>query len=1071
MILLGILVWRGSFTQSDVDKGLIALNDAYRSQRPVEGRVSNLDYAPFITPRGNESVPVNEFERDRADRLLSDALKADAGPRSYHAIGKLYLLKRDFAAAINYFEQARQGDPKNPQIYADLGAAYLEKGKLELEAGKNDEKSPDAGKGSEDLARSLEYLTQALELNPNLLEALFNRALVHQYQQLDGQAEADWRLYLEKDPGSPWTDDARQKLKRLEEKKLKSQKSDDTVEKFITAYTTGDEQGAWDIFKRNTNKITEELINGVLASDAHSAQSLAALNYLGQLQIRKTRDAFTGDLAAVYASATPQTQATLVKAREQMTRGLQLVRQSNFGDAMSLFNSARTIFEKVGDLPEALAAGATIAQAAALQPDLRRGQEILASVIPDAEARNYHWLLAQCLTRQAHIESNLNNYSKGINDANRALQLFQGLDDANGVLSSYLVLAGFYLFLNDSKTSFSYLERALNLHETQPAPLTEVWPMYITFSLNLTARKLYRAALDYQKEALQLGSELNSPLLISRSHQYLGISYGSLQQFDLALQHARLAYEVGRSRAEERNGQSMMANASLKLGDLYRARGDPTSALAAYEESLRLYDGLNFAHYSYTAHKGKFLSYLALNNADLASQELQTVLRLFDDYRERILWERQKIFFFDREQDTYDLAIDFTYFRLGDKWRAFDYSEISRARNLRELMHHGAEVARSHGGLDLKTGEAKDAQRVAPLSARQIQQLLPEEVQLIQCALLEKRLVIWFISRSNIFTTSVEVDSTKLGESVSTVLKQITERDDQADATLKNLYSLLIEPIRDRIEPRKVLCFIPDKTLHYVPFGALMSPDSGRYLLQDFPVMVSPSATILIESTRKASVRNVEEDERLLAVGNPSFDRSASPNAANLPGAEREVGQIAKMYPLNKVLVGPKAIRRAIIDEITRADIAHFAAHFEIDPRSSLSSKLLLGTEPGERAHAQPAGLSAADIYQIKTPRTKLAVLSACNTGIEQQFAGEGSTGFARSFLVAGVPVVVASLWPVDSDATSDLMIAFHQFRRNNKFPSTESLRQAQMQVLADDKYRNPYYWAGFMVIGGYASY
>ncbi len=77
---------------------------------------------------------------------------------------------------------------------------------------------------------------------------------------------------------------------------------------------------------------------------------------------------------------------------------------------------------------------------------------------------------------------------------------------------------------------------------------------------------------------------------------------------------------------------------------------------------------------------------------------------------------------------------------------------------------------------------------------------------------------------------------------------------------------------------------------------------------------------------------------------------------------------------------------------------------------------------------------------------TRLVVLAGCKTGIEQQFGGEGPVGFARSFLVAGVPVVVASLWPVDSDATSQLMIAFHRFRKAERLPTAEALMRAQQR-------------------------
>lgn len=107
----------------------------------------------------------------------------------------------------------------------------------------------------------------------------------------------------------------------------------------------------------------------------------------------------------------------------------------------------------------------------------------------------------------------------------------------------------------------------------------------------------------------------------------------------------------------------------------------------------------------------------------------------------------------------------------------------------------------------------------------------------------------------------------------------------------------------------------------------------------------------------------------------------------------------------------------------------------------------------------------------MKLARTKLVVLSGCQTGIEQQLDGEGPIGFARSFLVAGVPVVVASLWPVDSNATADLMIAFHRFRKEQHLSTAEALMRAQQEIMARENYSSPYFWAGFMATGGYSDF
>jgi CHAT domain-containing protein len=69
------------------------------------------------------------------------------------------------------------------------------------------------------------------------------------------------------------------------------------------------------------------------------------------------------------------------------------------------------------------------------------------------------------------------------------------------------------------------------------------------------------------------------------------------------------------------------------------------------------------------------------------------------------------------------------------------------------------------------------------------------------------------------------------------------------------------------------------------------------------------------------------------------------------------------------------------------------------------------------------------------------------------------------------VPVVVASLWSVESDSTSTLMIAFHKYRRSTGHSTAEALQQAQVQMLKTARFSHPYYWASFAVIGGYATF
>lgn len=1068
LVGLAFVIWRGFFYQSEVGKGMDALNAAYRHARPVEARVSGLGYAPLLTMRGGSASQVDEQTRDLAGRLLLEAARNDPGPRTQQALGRFYLANHEYDNAIHQFEQALQSTPADAQLHSDLGAAYLERGKAEL----SDQQS---GKGLEDLGKSIEEIDRALELDGSLNEALYNRALAHQYMPLPQQAADDWRKYLEKDSTSPWAEEAKRNLKLLEEKKNdRSRNEQNTLENFLNAYRQGDDEAAWKLYTRSHNSsgnaITKALLDSGLGQGDDATQSFGALNYLGQLETRRANDAYTSDLSKLYAAASSPKRAILSQARAEVKKGYELFRQNRIADSMELFETARGRFAQVGDEGEALAADYAIAHGAAVQPDIKRGLDILARIMPVCEAKNYRWLLAQCLGELAHLQLNLNHYSEAIDESSRALHLAEEMQDWNGTSDSLVQVAGIHSLSNDEERSFDFLRRSLALDDRKDAQHN--WGTYIAISFNYTAMGLYRASFDCQQEALQLALGIKIPLYLSRSYLYLGLTYGQLKLYDEAIRHVQLAYQQGLPLANERSGQNMMAMAWLKLGDLYRLSGDQPHAQQAYDESLCLYDVLEFPHYSYAGHKGKFLSYLAEQNDAQAAQELPVVLNLFEENRAKILDERQRSFFFDKEQDVYDLAIAFTSSRMGDSQRAFEYSESCRARSLRDMIRNGAQVMKGDDGLNLRVPGG-----VEPLKLAEIQERLPDDAQILQYAVLKDQLLVWHLSKSGFTARTVEINAETLAQTVAEVQRRITSLDeadrDGAANGLRKLYDLLIKPVEGLLEHDKLLCIVPDKSLHYVPFNALISTASGKYLVEDYRLVTSSSSSVFIDCTEAARKAGAPREERLLAVGNPSFDRLAYPQLRSLTAAVREAERSAEYYqPASRVLVNEQAQAGIVKAELARSDVAHFAAHYLIDPRSSLSSRLLLAKRQGGGAPANDS-LEASEVYRMKLTHTRLIVLSACQTGIERQYGGEGAISFARPFIVAGVPVVVASLWEVDSDPTSDMMIAFHRHRQRDHLPTAEALRRAQLEMIQNEntRYRNPYYWAAFQTIGGDAEF
>jgi CHAT domain-containing protein len=136
-------------------------------------------------------------------------------------------------------------------------------------------------------------------------------------------------------------------------------------------------------------------------------------------------------------------------------------------------------------------------------------------------------------------------------------------------------------------------------------------------------------------------------------------------------------------------------------------------------------------------------------------------------------------------------------------------------------------------------------------------------------------------------------------------------------------------------------------------------------------------------------------------------------------------------------------------------------------------SAMPLAGEGRPAAKESDGVLQTYEFYGLNLSRLRLVVLSACQTAGEQNFKGEGTVGLARPFQAAGIPLVVASLWPVESYSSKELMVRFHKYRKSGGLSTAQALRRAQLDMLksASAELRNPYNWAAYTVIGGHSNF
>ncbi|MDT7542443.1 MAG: hypothetical protein QOE33_2347 [Acidobacteriota bacterium] len=1071
---MGFGVWQASLRRPELGKGLIALRSAYREQRPIEARISDFGYARVEGERG-EGERFDHVQRDLAAALLLDEPKQHPSVESYRAAGQYYLATRRFDDAVVQFKAALNLDPRDAKAHSDLGATLLEEGKLRLSGAQQ-------GSAAQAFGESLEHLTKALELDNSLLEALFNRALVYQYMPLPNKAAEDWRTYLARDPNSKWAGEARENLKTLEEQRERtSRREGQSLLDFYKSYDLGEDAAALQSLSRNYtsagNTITNSLVDSYLdaeirGDDSAAGRELHALEYAGRLESQKSGDGYTSDIARFYSQLNPTRCRSLAQAREEMKRGYEQYLKSNLDEASGYYAHAKSMFDEAGSEGESTFAEYLNGLCYVLRFDNATAEPLFKRLLVTCEDRKYTWLLGQSLYRSAMLKLHANKYSESIADSQRALETLERINDVNGTIKVLIMLADEYQSLNDVPRSLGFIQRGLSLAgEGQPEPL-QMWGMYTAMAFNFSSLELNAAALECEKEALRLASELGRPLLIARSHSYLAMSYADLKHYDEALAHVGLALDTGSSLSGETSGREMLAHASLYAGEIYRRRGDNDKAIEAYDRAINFYAGQDFPYFRYTAHKGKLLALLARNEDQSVGEELRTVMSVFEQYRVELTEENQRNVFFDVEQGVYDRVMDFAYTRKHDSDLALDYSELSRARSLLDAMHGGAQVS---DGEDAPESRLLSAS--APLTAAELPQRMPEHAQAVEYAALDDKLLIWVVTRAGISTEVVAIGSSALEEKVRAYLRAVngTSEDDEREARRRagELYDILIKPVESHLDKTKLLCIVPDKILHFLPYAALVSP-AGKYLVEDFRLEVSPSSSVFVECSEGAKLKANRDEEKLLSIGNPNFDPRAFPSLSPLPSAGKEARAIAASYKSPRLLIGDDAREELIKSEIKKSDVANFALHYVVNPQSAMLSGMLLTRERGGDApNAEDGVLRIQEIYKLKLPQTRLVVLSACQTGIEQEYRGEGAIGVARAFIAAGVPIVVASLWSVDSASTARLMISFHVHRKRDQQPTAEALKQAQLELIRGDdgRFCQPRYWAAFTAIGGYTEF
>jgi CHAT domain-containing protein len=183
---------------------------------------------------------------------------------------------------------------------------------------------------------------------------------------------------------------------------------------------------------------------------------------------------------------------------------------------------------------------------------------------------------------------------------------------------------------------------------------------------------------------------------------------------------------------------------------------------------------------------------------------------------------------------------------------------------------------------------------------------------------------------------------------------------------------------------------------------------------------------------------------------------------APLPHTQIEANAISGSYPGAVVKAQNEAQESTIKSVAGSFRVIHFATHALVNNAAPMLSGVVLAHPPQDSP--EDGVLTVRELFSMDLA-ADMIVFSACNTARGSQQRGEGMIGLTWAAFVAGAPAQVVSQWAVDDAATARLMGRFYQRLRAGKAKS-DALRDASLTLMRESKYKHPYYWAPFLVMG-----
>jgi CHAT domain-containing protein len=521
-----------------------------------------------------------------------------------------------------------------------------------------------------------------------------------------------------------------------------------------------------------------------------------------------------------------------------------------------------------------------------------------------------------------------------------------------------------------------------------------------------TDASLLRAAAAVFHSAADIAQTLQDARALAYAWGYLGRLYEATQQYAEALQLTRQAVLA----AQQAHLPAVLYLWQWQSGRLLRARGDLQAAIAAYARAIATVQTLRPALlHTYGGALTSFRTSLGPLYFELVDLFLQHAAALEAAPQAAIY-------------PQYEYYLD----------RARDIVEQFKTAELRDYFRDECVDAARPGVTALE--------RVSPEALIVYPILLPDRTELL------------ISLPTGLKRVAAPVTGPQLEQRVRVFRQALDDRDPRRYMRhARQLYTWLIQPLVADLTASSVqtIVFVPDGALRTLPLAALH--DGRQFLIEKYALAITPSLSLT--EPRPLPRYRVQ----VLAAG----VAAAVDNFPPLPRVTEELRRIQALYGGAMLLdeeFNPESLDRAV----RRGDfgIVHIASHGQFAAEAGQSFLL---TAHGKLTLDQLAQIVGR--LRFRAQPLELLTLSACETA---QGDDRAALGLAGVSIKAGARSALATLWLVADEAASLLMTEFYRHLQTPGTSRAHALQQAQLTLLRQSQYAEPFFWAPFLLINNW---